>query len=1484
MKRFAYIVSILIICSLMVVYMLSLLVRNGEVQTAAVRWLAAEVSQALKADIDVRHIEYRFFNTLHIDDIYISDQQGDTLAHVGSVDVQVRMRELLRRRVSIRSITIDRPYVNLHDDNYTFLVRALQSNDTTKTDSLALPIWVDEMDIKHVRARLDTLLLTNAEMRTGLIRLDEQCVHMDIQTLHGTIIDYRTVGVPGREPKTLFDLWNMEAELVANDSTIDMPRLFVRLPHSQFNSEVIHIDRQSFTLRLAETYITGRDLALFIPQIQKADGKVGITACLEGNRDSVVLNNLSVSYKGAHVLRGAATAYQWQDFDSLQLRAECQDMLVQAATMQDFIADILDAPYQLPAEVYRLGEMHYKGIIEGRLRDMNLHGSFRTALGMLTTNGHVQTNAKFDELTFNGQISTRRFKLGRLVGNKDLGAITMNMRVDGHMANAHPMHGLFRGAIQQLTYKGYTYTDIRLDGRYEKEGIEGSISCNDPNIQLSLDGLVDMSDNAPNVNITLDLQHLRLDALNLTDKLTESDIQMKLYVNFFGTHLDHVNGYIVLDSMLFTNNGDTVTMRQLKILADTDSDDPSRHSLKLESDYAVGRFAGKYSYTELGITAKKIAVRYLPHLFDADMRKHLSSQPSATQATFYLYAHDLDKILDVLPFDISISGNLTIKGIINEPKNRVAVSGMIPVLTVGKQLISDIIIAADNRDDRINLRTSAHIDLPDTMHIGNADLLMNISARNDSLLLSMNISNDAETMYGGQLGVLTTFGEYASKPIITTHVYPSELYVSDALWIIDPARLTYTVADTALQVEHLWMGNSQKHIYIDGVASTHMEDSIHVTLQNIDLSAILGLTALPEQTLTAQGKITGTATMYGILSSLQLNADLHVAEAGLNGYPIGDMNAWAKLDSEHKAVEIGGDVTDAGRHVADLNGLITPSDDKTWSLHIYPDSFSMGFLNHWTKGFLRNINGRASGHVHVFGRQQKTWVTIEAVPHNVAITVPFTGATYYVNDSIFMDSTSIIFPHHTIYDKEGHVVRLNGQVNHTNFLNFDFDIKMLAFKAIVLDLSKSTTDPFYGKVYATGNVHLFGDERKVNVTSHAYAQHGSVFHLNIGGQSNVQESNFITFVDHNAPIVVNEKRKVKHPKQTESELDLDLFVTVDQGTQFFTQLGHNSDDMLRGRGDGSMRVHLINNDLQLQGSLTLRQGSLSYALGNTVHRDFTISEGSSISWSGGPMDMNLNVAAKYHVVASLKDLFGNDLSSLQTNRTSVPVNCVIYLRESISNPILSFGIELPQSDETVQSQVRSFINSEDMLMREVLYLLVFNRFFTPEYLRSTNTTGLNETYSLLSSTVTGHINSWLSKLTNIVTFGINFRTDGEGAEASQEYEAQFSIQPIEGLLINGNVGYRYNDLNNRPVFGDLDIEYMITPDGMLRVKGYTHTVDKYSLRQANMVEGIGFVVQHDFNWGDTKRKAERKKRMQQREVERKAAEESKAAEQRETNK
>ena len=83
------------------------------------------------------------------------------------------------------------------------------------------------------------------------------------------------------------------------------------------------------------------------------------------------------------------------------------------------------------------------------------------------------------------------------------------------------------------------------------------------------------------------------------------------------------------------------------------------------------------------------------------------------------------------------------------------------------------------------------------------------------------------------------------------------------------------------------------------------------------------------------------------------------------------------------------------------------------------------------------------------------------------------------------------------------------------------------------------------------------------------------------------------------------------------------------------------------------------------------------------------------------------------------------------------------------------------------------------------------------------------------------------------------------------------------------MGYRYNDISNQPFFGDLDVEVMLTEDGQFRLKGYTHTVDKYSLREASTIQGVGFVWKKDFNWPSKKRRAaagEKKEEMESQEL------------------
>ena len=408
-----------------------------------------------------------------------------------------------------------------------------------------------------------------------------------------------------------------------------------------------------------------------------------------------------------------------------------------------------------------------------------------------------------------------------------------------------------------------------------------------------------------------------------------------------------------------------------------------------------------------------------------------------------------------------------------------------------------------------------------------------------------------------------------------------------------------------------------------------------------------------------------------------------------------------------------------------------------------------------------------------------------------------------------------------------------------------------------MDLPADQQAFFYGKVFGTGDVHIYGDEKDCKIDVNARTEANTKFYLNINSASKATQSNFIHFVQPDTAsygLLSLLQPKASAPSTTtQSKLRLSLQGEVTPQAEINIRLG--AEDGIKGRGEGNLKLiyESPSENVQMQGSYTLQSGLFSFSLGNIVRRNFTIREGSRITWDNDPLAPTLDITGYYHTTASLRDLFGSESAQIATNRTSVPVNCVLNMSDQLFNPILKFAIELPQSDESVQSQVNSMINTEEMLMRQIIYLLVFNRFYTPEYLQNTQNVGLNETYSLLSSTLTGQINSWLSKLTDVFTMGFNFRTDGEGETASQEYEANFQIHPINQLIINGNFGYRYNDLSNRPFFGDLDVEYLLTKNGKVRVKAYTHTVDKYSLRQANTVQGVGFVFKHDFNWKKRKK-------------------------------
>ncbi|MBR1929684.1 MAG: translocation/assembly module TamB domain-containing protein [Paludibacteraceae bacterium] len=1454
--------------------MLLLVVQSSKVQTAMLGVVAKELSKQLDTHISVEKIDYSFPNKVGVYNIYVEDQQQDTLLYVDSLEAKFNFVGFFEKKIIFRHATFKTAYANAYrlDNtsnkyNYDFIIDLFPKKKDNSSGMEEI-IEVKNVSIRDIRLRYDDWRIKKLDADISLNRFSKDS--LDAQISHLYILE-----------KEGFCLNDLQLRGILTHNKAQINNLLLQLPHSSvmLDGFVEHTTESDSTetnmfkrlfdmqriesaqayLNIERAIIRPSDIGRFVPQVRNINGDINFSTQIKGTIGDIFADDLSLDYKNQPIIRGDVSFYGLPNLDTSYIHAQLQDLTIDHALLQDFISDIKNKPFSLPQEIARMGKMHYGGILDGRLDSLTLNGTFTSRVGNITTNGYLIIDTIKSISNFRGIVSTPRFMLGHLLGQKDLGALSMTAQVDGRWGEKLPLEAKLKSIIKSFQYKGYTYKNTHINGEYHKNEFNGQIDINDPNVQLAFDGMVDFTEELPIANFNMQLGKLKLGELNLTDKYPDMDISTQITINASGNNLDNINGYLYIDSLHIMRGEKELLMHQMRIMAETGDNEPT--NLKINSDFLNANFSGEYKYSMLPLAAARLIAKHVPRMLTLKTRRKLEEIPPQNEFNYYMYFKNLDSIFNIFDIPVSLSMMPTIKGSLNEKTEQFSLQAGVPNFKYGKINIKDITLNFDNKSEQLNLDLYLYKKAGKSIaekRIGDLELKLTSLARHDSLYLTLGFESKDSIRHAGQLLTQTRFMQYAGKPLADLHFLPSAITISDSKWFVDDSHIIYSVADTSLQVNNFRIGNDEHFIYADGLASRRETDSVFVELREIVLDPLLEYTNV-KKSIEFGGAVTGWAKAFALFKSPAFEADVKMKDAQINGVTMGDVHGIAWLDRSDLTIGIWGALVENGDTVAKVDGLVEPL-QKKWGIDIYPDSANLTFINGWTQGILDISAGRGYGWVHVFGEGKLTWLEGEAFAKDAELGIPILGTKYHFSDSVSMDLESIRFNNIKMFDDKNNTLLVNGKLEHENFKKLKYQIDVDCNKTHVMSLAENIKDMFYGNIYASAKVHIRGDEQECRIFADAKTENNTSFAISLGTASNARDnSSFITFVDHSLPSKNDddEKEEIKYKPKTKVLINLQIEATP--AAEFNLIIDPRTGDRLKARGEGNIRFeyNVNQDDIKLYGTYQLLSGTFSFTLENFIRKQFKLREGSKVTFAGDPMNLYIDASAHYATSASLRDLFGPDITQMSITSNSVPVNCIIYLKGQLSNPTISFGIELPQAEETLASQVRSVINTEEMIMREVLYLLVFNKFYTPEYLQTNTTTGLNETYSLISSTITGQINDWLRKLTNNFTIGFNIRQDGEGKDAAQEYETQFQYQPNNRLIINGNFGYRYNDISNQPIFGNLDVEYLLSPSGMWRAKAYTHMVDKYSLRNAHTMQGVGLMFKYDFNAKSKKAKKEK---------------------------
>ncbi len=1443
-------IKILIICAVALVVLTAspfILLKINKVQNFVANIITDNLSEKLNTTISIGRVDYRFFNKLQMTDVYIEDQQKDTLLFADEVNIGLVIRKLIKKQIVFSNISIDKMYTYIYVDsignsNLDFLFSKKEdTKDTTHFELQLRSLKIKNSDIKFTQQNKKTDSLTNIFIKDinseiSIPFLSNDSINLSINNLSA-------------KTDNGFTLNNFSTEIIGNTEKINFPKFNISLPESAINLDKLYItfdtaekaehpiDNIYINIPIKNSHITLSDLSSFIPELSEVHEQVNIRTQISGKLSNLRFTDLNIALGKSILLDANMDISGLPNLQESFIYTQINKLQASSYEVQDLISKINKKPFVLPKEVHRLGTIFYRGNITGFLSDLVAYGNINSNLGSISSDIALQFENNLMDLSYNGKLKTNGFLLGKLLNDTTFGKISITLNTKGVKKHDQAIKGTIKGSLVSLLFKSYNYKNALFDGSYDGTGFNGKINIQDENIDADFLGIIDFKDpKIPIFDFDLNVNNTNLYALHLIDKYPDSKLSFHGKTNISGSNFDNLNGNLVINDIVLSNENKTLNINDIIFNSRTDM---NFTHFSIKSDYINGSFSGDFKYSTIGNTFQRILSNYLPTLSENNNNtKHLPNTININ-----LDIDNTKEISQILNIPYEIDGNSTLRGTIDENTNKIDVNIKIDALKTEKQILEKISLSLENIANKVVFtgRTQLHDKNSDMLNV-----FLSSEAYKDNVDLKLVWQNNQEITNAGEIVTLTSLYKKNNSLEAHTVIQPSQVIISDAEWNIRKSDL-YFHNDSVIEVKNFLFENNKQFIHIDGIASKDNNDSLVVSMNDLDLDFIMRLIRL--RGIQFSGIITGEMKLFSLLKNPIYLADLKVQDFLLNDKIISDAILTSTWDKDNNRLLINGDFTNKqDEKVALAYGVYVPKNDSL-DISIDAKKFPLDFLNTYFDGVASDFKGFASGNLRIFGPTKTILFEGDLDVSNGQASIDILNTTYSFNDKVILTPYRIHLNHISLKDEYNNTADLNGFIDHNGtFLNMKYDVSINSNNILALNTTAQSESFFYGRAFVGGLVNIFGHDKEANIVVNGTSRPRTKCYMTMGNASSVMESDFIHFADKKVYDFYKDDKEEKKEfiNQTPFNVKVDMQIEVTPEAEIEILVDPKAGDKITGQGRGDLRIKFDSfSDTELYGTVELEQGYYLFTLQTVIRKEFKINEGSTIAWTGDPFGAQVNISGYYPLTASLADLIESDELKQITSRSTVPVHCLLHLTEDLMSPAIQFDIDLPSSDESVKSRVKSIVNTEEMMNRQILYLMLFHKFFTPENMRATNT-GLNEGISFAVASVSSQINNYLQNTLNSNILSVGFDWQKSDIE-SDEVKAQILIQPNNRLVINGNIGYRNDNISENKFIGDFDLEYKLIESGRLRFTAYNHTIDRAQLREAKTTQGVGLIYREDFN-------------------------------------
>lgn len=1393
--------------------------------------------------VKVGRVDLGFINRLILDDSYMQDKNGEQMLRVSRISVKINLLALANGQIEITSAQFFGLHANLYKatpeakPNFQFVVDALASKDSTKQKTpldlqinsliirngeisyrvLSRPsrpgkFSADDINARNISAHIIINRITDDSLNVKVKRIafDERC-GFKLKSLSLSAIACRTKtkieNFKLELPATLIQIPSLQASYRMKNGQIEMPTL-------QFDGSI------------KAPYISPSDLAVFVPTLTRLNMRPALDIQFNGTGSSLTVKKISINTTDGSlqlVANGGVKNYPanpswYTNIDQLKAGQQAISNIYAVATGKN-----------VPNIIERLGNVQITGYAGGDKKNIASEGKLHTSPGNLT----LAFDKRGDKIT--AHMETVRFNIGSLVNDNKLGHISANLNVHGSSKDNFAA----QGRVYDFDYNGYKYRSLNLNATYRHKRLEGKANIDDPNVQLTAIGTFVNNGAKPNLQLKANIAHFEPNTLRLTDKWQQTAFAANIACDIKGSDINNADGSIELHDFAMRGPETEYNINNVSVKTGYNN---GNHFLDVDSDFGTIDINGHFSYNTIVRSVLNMVAAKLPTI------PGLTHKPQREFNDFTLNAslNSTEWMNRLLGIPLEIHRPLNISGEIDDKNEKINLWCDVPSFTFNGNRFSDAFVNVESPSDTLkaDIRIKKLADRGKYMA-----LHLNAGASDNHLNTSLSFSNNERHPLKGIINSSTVFAK-DEEGVSTAYidVLPSRATIGDTTWHVAPSSIIYS--KNKLQVNSFSVSHDNQMLAINGTATKSENDSLLVTLNDIDVSYVLNLVNF--HSVDFLGMASGEARIAGAFSEKPLlSADVIVKDFKFETGRMGTLYANVGYNHEEGNIEINAVAKDEDNRWTDINGYVSPKHNYI-DLAIDAHRTRAEFMESFCGSFMDNVNADINGNVNVVGPLNNINLVGKAVVDG-SVRLSALNTTYWMRgDSVTFVPDEIKFKGDTLYDRNGNIGIMTGSIYHKHLTNLSYALKVKAKNLLAYDTHSFGDNTFYGTAYVTGDCDIKGKSGEVVIDIDAVPEKNSILVYNAADQSSIGSTDFITWKDNNVEETDSTDTEHNNKVDISTNIRLNFLINCNPNATLKLIMDEKTGDYITLNGDGVLRASYFNKgSFDIYGNYIVDHGVYKLTIQNIIKKDFTFQKGGSISFGGDPYNAALNLKALYVLNSvSLADLnIGRSFSN-----NNVRVNCLMNITGNPNSPKVDFDLDMPNMSNDIKQMVYSLLNAEEEKNQQVLYLLAVGRFMAQN--NNNNATGETPQYSqtslamqsFLSGTISQQLNSVLSNVINSSNwnFGANISTGTEGFN-NAEYEGMLSGSLLNNrLLFNGQFGYRDNANATTSFIGDFDLKYLLFPNGNLAINVYNKTNDRYFTRNSLNTQGLGVIMKKDF--------------------------------------